>query len=114
MNMETITREYAHIPLDEEVTAIGGYYILEKEVRLPFRGEEVLYVIGMSLIDSSCCGVAGCKYAIVPGYILEWQHRTNDDNLPITQVQPIRDKETRAEITTLIKQADIVQHVEFN
>ena len=112
--MQTKTREYAHIPLNEEVRAIGGYYILEKEVRLPFRGEEVLYVVGMSLIDSSCCGVTGCKYAVVAGYILEWHHRTNDDNLPVTEVQPIRDKETRAEITNLIKEADIVQAVEFN
>lgn len=112
--MEVKTREYAHIPLDEEVQAIGGYYVLEKEVRMPFRGEEVLYIIGMSLIDSSCCGVAGGKYAIVPGYILDWHVGANSDGLPTTQVQPILDEETRREITDLIKQSDLVQHVEFN
>ncbi len=112
--MKAITREYAHIPLDEEVTAIGGSYVLEKEVRMPFRGEEVLYIIGMSLIDSSCCGVTGGKYAIVPGYILDWHVGANSDDLPVTQVQPLLDEETRREITDLIKQADLVQHVEFN
>ena len=112
--MEVKTRTYAHIPLNEEVTAIGGHYILEKEVRLPFRGEEVLYVVGMSLVDSSCCAPTGCKYAIVPGYILDWRCRTNADGLSVTEVQPIRDEETRKEITTLIKQSDFVQHVEFN
>jgi hypothetical protein len=112
--MEVKTRTYAHIPLDEEVTAIGGYYILEKEVRMPFRGEEVLYVIGMSLIDSSCCGVTGCKYAIVPGYILDWRSGSNADGLMTTEVQPILDKETRQEITGLIKESDLVQQVEFN
>ena len=112
--MTVKTREYAHIPLDEEVRAIGGYYVLEKEVRMPFRGEEVLYVIGMSLIDSSCCGVTGGKYAIVPGYILDWHVGSNADGLPTTHVQPIRDEETRREITKLIKQSDLVQHVEFN
>lgn len=112
--MKVKTREYAHIPLNEEVTAIGGYYILEKEVRLPYRGEEVLYVVGMSLVDSSCCAPTGCKYAVVPGYILDWRHRTNDDNLPVTEVQPIRDEDIRKEITALIKQSDFVQHVEFH
>ena len=112
--MKTKIREYAHIPLNEEVQAIGGYYVLEKEVRLPYHGEEVLYVIGMSLIDSSCCGVTGGKYAIVPGYILEWQHRTNDEGLPVTEVQPIRDEQIRKEIADLIKDADFVQHVEFH
>jgi hypothetical protein len=112
--MKTKTRQYAHIPLDEEVQAIGGYYVLEKEVRLPYHGEEVLYVIGMSLVDSSCCAVTGCKYAIIPGYVLEWHHRTNEEGLPVTEVQPIRDESTRKEITDLIKAADFVQHVEFH
>ncbi len=112
--MKVKTREYTHIPLNEEVTAIGGHYILEKEVRLPFRGEEVLYVIGMSIVDTSCCAPTGCKYAIVPGFILDWHHRTNDNNLPVTEVQPIRDEDTRTEITALIKQSDFVQHVEFH
>ncbi len=112
--MKVTTREYAHIPLGEEVHAIGGYYILEKEVRLPFRGEEVLYVIGMSLVDSSCCAPTGCRYAIVPGYILEWRHGANKDNLPLTEVQPIRDEQIREQITEIIKQAYLVQFVEFH
>jgi len=112
--MTVKTRTYTHIPLNEEVTAIGGYYVLEKEVRMPFHGEEVLYVVGMSLIDSSCCGVTGCKYAIVPGYILDWHVDANSDGLPITQVQPIRDQDTRNEIIDLVKRSDLVQHVEFN
>jgi hypothetical protein len=68
----------------------------------------------MSLIDTSCCAPTGCKYAIVPGYILGWRYRTNDDSLPVTEVQPIRDEEIRKEITDLIKQTEFVQHVEFN
>ncbi len=110
----TVTREYAHIRLDEEVRSIGGYYVLEKEVRLPFRGEEVLYVVGMGVVDSSCCGAAGCKYAIVSGFILEWHCRVNNDNLPVTEVQSIRDEQARKEITDLIKDTETVQHVEFN
>lgn len=108
------TRDYTHIKLNEEVQAIGGYYILEKEVRLSYKGEEVLYVIGMSLVDNSCCAVTGCKYAIVPGYILDWRYRTKDDGLPVTEVQPVRDPEARKEIESRISEDELVQHVEFH
>jgi hypothetical protein len=107
-------REYTHITLNEEIEAIGGHYVLEKEVRLPFRGEEVLYVVGMGIIDKSCCSPTGCKYAIVPGYILDWQHRTNDAGLPVTEVEPIRDVQLRKELTAIIKKSDFVQYVEFH
>jgi hypothetical protein len=110
----TKTRTYAHIQLNEEVPAIGGHYVLEKEVRLPYHGEEVLYVVGMGIVDNSCCAPTGCKYAIVPGFILDWHSGTNSDQLPVTEVQPIRDEQTRKEITALIKQVEFVQHVEFH
>ena len=51
------TREYTHIELNVEVQSIGGHYILDKEVRMPYRGEEVLYVVGTGVVDTSCCGM---------------------------------------------------------
>lgn len=109
-----MTREYTHIELNVEVDAIGGHYVLEKEVRLPYRGEEILYVVGMAIVDKSCCAPTGCRYAIVPGYVLDWHHRINGDNLPVSEVEPIRDQDARKEITGLIKKAEIVQQVEFH
>ncbi len=104
---------YTHIPLNEEVRSIGGYYTLEKEMRMPFREREVLYVIGMGVVDTSCCGITGCRYAIVPGFILDWKCSSNKDNLAVSQVEPIRDAETKEVITALIKKAEVVQLVEF-
>jgi hypothetical protein len=106
-------RKYTHIPLHEEVRSIGGHYTLEKEVRLPFTGREILYVVGMGVVDASCCGITGCRYAIVPGYIINWQSSRNKDDLPVTEVEPIRDEETKRALTHQIKQAEIVQLVEF-
>jgi hypothetical protein len=105
--------EYTHIPLNEEVRSIGGYYTLEKEVRLPFNGREVLYVVGMGMVDTSCCGVTGCRYAIIPGYLLNWKVRSNKDNLAVSEVEPIRDLETKEQLSQLIQRADLVQHIEF-
>ncbi|RJP20696.1 MAG: hypothetical protein C4520_11105 [Candidatus Abyssobacteria bacterium SURF_5] len=107
-------REYTHIPLDEEVRSIGGHYVLEKEVRLPFNGREVLYVVGMGVVDTSCCGITGCRYAIVPGYILGWKTRRNRDNLEVSEVESIRSEETKRILTEQIKKNDVVQHVEFH
>lgn len=111
---DKMTRTYTHIELDTEVQAIGGHYTLEKEVRMPYDGREVLYVVGMALVDSSCCAVTGCKYAIVPGFIVNWKSGVNKDNLPVTEVEPIRDEQTRSEITARIKQTEFVQLVEFH
>ncbi|MBI5118649.1 hypothetical protein HZA56_19440 [Candidatus Poribacteria bacterium] len=107
-------RTYTHIQLNEEVQAIGGHYSLEKEVRLPYNGREVLYIVGTGIIDSSCCGMGGCHYAVVPGYILKWKSGVNPDKLPVTEVEPIRDEKSRREITELIKKTELVQVVDFH
>ena len=65
-------RNYTHISPDEEIHAISGYYSMEKEEVLHYRGKEVLYAIGNGMIEASCCGQGGCRYAIVPGYLIHW------------------------------------------
>jgi hypothetical protein len=106
-------REYTHIPLNEEVRSIGGHYVLEKEVRLPFNSREVLYIIGMGVVDTSCCGMTGCRYAIVPGYMVNWKARWNKDNLAVSEVEPIRDEASRQRLSEYLKKSELVQLVEF-
>ncbi len=81
---------------------------------MPFRGEEVLYVVGTGIVDTSCCGTGGCRYAIVPGFILDWRVRTNKNERPVTAVEPIRDADTRKELKEHITKAEMVQLVEFH
>ena len=77
-------REYTHSELNKEVYSIAGYYIPQKEVKLEYNDREVLYVVGLGVIDSSCCGVGGCRYALVPGYLVSWKNKTNGDGLPVS------------------------------
>ena len=70
----------------------------EKEVKLKHNNREVLYVIGQAVIEASCCGGGSCGYAIVPGYILNWQNKTNEAGLPVSEVEPISDKATQENI----------------
>lgn len=90
------------MPFDTEIQAIGGHYVTVKEVCLPYQDREILYVIGYAVVDSSCCGVGGCGYAKVPGYLLDWKTKSNEDQYPVSRVEPITDRETRKVVRHVI------------
>ena len=108
-----MVREYVHQQLNEEITAIGGHYVLVKEVRLPFRGREVLYVVGHAAFDTACCGAGGCAYALVPGFILDWKGRTNEDHLAVSLVEPVRGEAVQKELRQLIEKKEAINQVRF-
>jgi hypothetical protein len=105
--------EYTHQELDQEVTAIGGRYVMVKEVRLPFRGREVLYLVGHAAFDTACCGAGGCAYALVPGFIVHWKSRVNQDGLAVSQVKPIHDKGVQEQLWESIRAEETVHEVRF-
>jgi len=108
-----LAQEYVHQLLNQQVTAIGGHYVLVKEARLPFQGQEVLYLIGHAAFDTTCCGVGGCAYALVPGFILAWKAKTNDDGRSVSLIEPVRDKAAQREIQRLLTKRETVQQVRF-
>jgi hypothetical protein len=110
---EPTVQEYVHYDLNQEVTAIGGHYVLLKEVRLPFQGQEVLYLVGHAAFDTSCCGAGGCAYALVPGYILSWKSGTNETGLAVSQVKPIHDQGVQEQVRQLIKNKEVIHQVNF-
>jgi len=106
--------EYAHRDLNQEVTAIGGRYVLVKEARLPFQGRKVLYLVGHAAFDTACCGAGGCAYALVPGFVISWKSATNPDGLDVSRVEPIRDAAVRKRVRRLIEQRETVNQVSFH
>ena len=107
-----MVRTYSH-QLGEEVHSISGWYMLHTEKRISFQGNEYLYVVGDGVVDSSCCGVGGCRYAIVPGRIVRWMSGTNEEGVVTSQVEPVSDRRTREELTRLISRKDDVTQVQF-
>lgn len=105
--------EYVHQKLNEDSRSPAGYYTPEKEVRLSYNNREVLYVVGHAVMDSSCCGIGSWVYVIVPGYIVNWQSKTNEAGLPVTEVEPISDKETRESIKKTIMESESISQIEF-
>jgi hypothetical protein len=113
MEGQSAFKDYIHPVLNEEIRTISGHYILSRENRLPFNHRQVLYFIGGALADSSCCGTGGCAFVWVPGYIRQWKYKLDPDNLSVTQVEPIRNKNDQEELRLLIKEKEQVQQVNF-
>ncbi len=105
--------QYTHSPLGQEVRAAAGHYLLESEKRVAFQGREVLFATGCMAVDSSCCGTGGCGFAIVPGYVLGWKVRNNENGEPVSEVEPIRDEQTRQALREIILKSETVQQVNF-
>ena len=108
------TSKYTHLELNEDVgMGIARYYTPQREVRLKYNGREVLYVIGQAVIEASCCGAKSWTYAAVPGYIVNWQNTRNEDGLPVSEVERVRDDKAQAEIRETIQSREVVSIVEF-
>ena len=106
-------QEYVHQELNREITAIGGHYLLVKEVRLPYHRREVLYLIGHAAFDTACCGVGGCAYGLVPGFILSWKKKRTGDGLAVSLVEPIHDNDVQEQVRRLIERDEGVHQVSF-
>jgi hypothetical protein len=107
------TMEYVHLELGEELQGLAGYYTPLKELRIETNGREVLCVIGMSVVESACCGGGTFGYATVPGYILGWKERTNDNGLAVSTVEPVTDETVKREVSTRIREADNIFNIDF-
>jgi hypothetical protein len=109
-----MTKDYVHPRLNEEVTAIGGHYVSERDERIKINGREVLYILGYSVMDTSCCGVGGGRFAVVPGWLVRYKYRTDDAGLPVSEVDPVEDEwETRRAIIGMIEKKEKYCSVRF-
>lgn len=105
---------YIHPQLQEEVTAIGGRYVLTHDLRLPFHGQEILCFTGFAVVDTSCCGTWGCGYALVAGVLLDWKYETTEDGLAVSRVATIREPAIQNEIRHHLEKHVQVAQVVFH
>ena len=105
--------EYVHLELNNDITCMAGYYTPMKEVRLKYDGREVLYVVGQTVIEASCCGIGSFPYVLVPGFIVGWQKRKNENGLPVTEVEPVSDKDTLTNLRKIIRESEDILQIEF-
>ena len=106
-------KKYTHQDLGQVVESISGSYCIDKEELLKINNEELLYAIGNAKMDTSCCGVYGCLYAMVAGYVLEWKKRCDKNGQPISVVRTVADADSREKIIRILKEEESVAQVEF-
>ena len=109
----TVVEEFIHLELGQEVVAVGGYYELIREARLPLGQRDVLYLVGHAAFETSCCGVGGCAYALVPGFVVRWKDRTDEEGHAVSLVERVRDKAVQQEVRRHISSIEIVHQVVF-
>jgi hypothetical protein len=107
------TKPYVHQPLGQEVEAIAGRYVLQKELRLELQGREVLCLIGHAAFDTACCGAGGCGYALVPGLIVKWKAAATASGEAVSEVEPVQDEALRGELERRLKREEQVHQVNF-
>ena len=105
--------DYAHPKLGQEISAIGGHYVFTDERRIPYNGREILYFVGYAVLNSTCCGVGGCAYVLVPGFIQQWKYKKSSDDAFVSQIEPIRDFKVQQEIRNFIQRKEIFHQVTF-
>lgn len=54
-----------------EVRAFGGHFALTSARIMDLDQGSLLYLTGYGFVDNSCCGVGGCSYALVLGWVEE-------------------------------------------
>ena len=108
-----MNNEYVHAEIGEEVRFISGYYIIDEERRMKYDDRELLVVIGHAIVDNSCCGRTGLRYALVPGYIVSWKSHKNDKGIDVTDVHPIKDEGEQRTIAKNLQASEVLQQVNF-
>ena len=112
--------KYTHLELGQDVEiGIAGYYTPEREVRLEYNGREVLYVVGRAVVESPCaradgiCTAGNWIYAIVPGYIVNWQNSKDEAGLPVSEVAPISDEAVQTDLRHIIETKEAASIIGF-
>lgn len=105
-------RHYEHA-INEEIQSISGWYMLDKEETIAYKGKTYFYAMGNGVVEASCCGVGGCRYAVVPGAVMEWKSGTNEVGLMTSLIEPIQDEQIREVLRVLISEKEGVSQVQF-
>ena len=113
MEIYSDTQDFIHPRLGQEVTAIGGHYVFGKEVRIPFRGREILYFVGYAVLDSTCCGVGGVAYVLVAGFVWDWKFKKDQNESFISRIEPIGDPVVQKEVSRMIRPKGMVHQITY-
>ena len=94
--------EYLHQEPGTEVRFIAGHYAIVEERRIAHHGRELLLVVGIAAVGSTCCGTQGCRFVNIPGYVVSWKGRLSESGMPVSVVEPIEGEAEQSEIREML------------
>lgn len=106
--MEMVSHELKEGTL---VRSMSSWYEIESERSLYMDGHKVLYSLGRAVTDNACCGVFGCRFAVVHGFC-----KTNYGNAESGndwEIERISDAEWRGRVSEAISHVEKVHQVQF-
>ncbi len=102
--------EYVHVEVGEEVRSIAGYYSVLSESVMEYKNREVLYLVKVAVVETSCCGPGGMGFISVPGYVVRLRDRRNSQGAWVTDVEHVTDAVEQGEIAGILKS----KHLHFH
>jgi hypothetical protein len=102
-NGQIFMKEYIHALPGTEIMYSSGSYIVKAEGRLKYENREMLYIEGMTIVGSACCGAIECRIIHIPGLIVSWRHKVDKNSgNSISEVEPVMDTSTREDMMQLL------------
>jgi len=95
-------KQHIHEELEQEVRFISGNYTFIEEECLQYNGRDVFFLVGVALLDNTCCGAGGCRFIRVPGYVVVWKGKTDESGLSVSEIEPIADENEQSEVKKLL------------
>jgi len=111
--MISMQTTYKHKNLGEDVRFISGYYEYIEESKLNVHGRDVLYAVGIGILDNSCCGRSGCYFIEVPGYLVSWKTSQDEKGQVLSEVIRIEDENVKKEVTAALQKNYPMAQVNF-
>jgi hypothetical protein len=98
--------EHIHAACGTEIILIYEIFKVVSEGCLPYGNKELLYIEGVTIAGSVCCGAIECRIIHVPGFLISRHYRIDESSgNPISEVEPIRDPSAREEVQRLLYRA---------
>lgn len=89
-------KPYIHQTIGAEVQSVSGFYTITEEGVVKYKDRECLYVLGIAIVGSACCGTGGCRFIQVPGFVVSLRAEKNAQGLWISNVEPPTEEEKEA------------------
>jgi len=103
---------FTHPRLEVEIETISGHYALTREGHLERDGKQILYYMGYGVTDRSCCGNAGCGYAVVAGVVLSYKRDVDSDGRAVSLVEPLEES-TYNDVAEVLRAKEAIRQVHF-